>query len=591
MRRASLALAVAGLLLALSIRPVGGQATDDVVARAMADELARSMSDLHEGQLGRPYFIAYAMHDVDSRSASASGGSLLGRRTGRSRLLSIEVRVGDYTFDNSGGGMNFAALGAALGALGGSEIPIDDDYHELRRQIWLATDAAYKQAAEGLASKKTALMNRASTDTLADFWRVPATHTVDESATPPVTDADIESMVRTASAAGKVPNILLSSAAMVATTVRTHYVNSEGTTYVRSQPLLSLTASASTQAVDGMPLGDGLVFYARTLKELPAADIAARVRSMALRLDSLRLAPLFDRYNGPVLFEGRGAAELFESRFASALTGRRRLAMGSDGMAGSGSLGDKIGGRVLPEFLSVTDDPTRTGYGKVSLLGTYKVDDEGVAARGTPLVENGILKSVLTNRTPVDGVDHSTGNDRGGTAGPSNLIVTAANGVSEHDLRVQLLAMAAKRGLPYAVVVRDLGGVGGGTGQDQIMAMIMRMGGRGSGGQSLLAVYRLYPDGREQLVRAAQLADFSLTSFKDITAASQTASVYHEAGGGMGGAMAMLMSMMARQGVSFGSTAVSSYVVPSLLFDDVTLLRAPHTLPDLPFSPPPEGTQ
>src|SRR5205823_3153665 len=127
------------------------------------------------------------------------------------------------------------------------------------------------------------------------------------------------------------------------------------------------------------------------------------------------------RYNGPVLFEGRAAAEIFAEEFAGGLAGQRKPVSGMGEMeaiferfpqfAGSSFVG-KIGARVLPDFLSVVDNPTLSVYGQEPLFGGYKVDDDGVLAHETRLVEGGILKTLLTARTPVEGVTHSTGNGR-----------------------------------------------------------------------------------------------------------------------------------------------------------------------------------
>ena len=96
---------------------------------------------------------------------------------------------------------------------------------------------------------------------------------------------------------------------------------------------------------------------------------------------------------------------------------------------------DKLGACVLPRFLSVTDDPTLTGEG---FVGGYAVDDDGVPASPTTLVENGILKTLLTSRNPVRDIERSTGNRRGGGPAPSNLVVTARRGMTSDELADEL---------------------------------------------------------------------------------------------------------------------------------------------------------
>ncbi len=90
------------VLLVLPLLSAGaGSAQDDVVMRAMRDELARSMADLRLEELSRPYFIAYRVDELNEVSAAASFGSVTSSRENLTRRLSVEVRVGDYAFDNT----------------------------------------------------------------------------------------------------------------------------------------------------------------------------------------------------------------------------------------------------------------------------------------------------------------------------------------------------------------------------------------------------------------------------------------------------------------------------------------------------------
>src|ERR1700757_2256686 len=50
---------------------------ENMIRRAMRDELARSMDNLKLPQLDKPYFIAYRVHEARGLEASASCGSLL----------------------------------------------------------------------------------------------------------------------------------------------------------------------------------------------------------------------------------------------------------------------------------------------------------------------------------------------------------------------------------------------------------------------------------------------------------------------------------------------------------------------------------
>lgn len=510
---------------------------DDVLGRAMQDELARSMEKLQLAQLERPYFIAYRVQDVRALSVSASLGSLLGSKESRARILTVELRVGNYAFDNT----NFFSMpGFSRGSVhpwfGPGELPLDDSYLEIRRQIWLATDAAYKQAIEALAGKRAALENKTRTENLLDFSKEDVAHTADEEPPVQLKRPEAEALVRDLSEVlGELPDLYQSMVSLGVSNTQIRYLNSEGTSYTRSRPLIELTASTSTQALDGMRLGDTAQFYGRSIGSFPTRDqLAAQIRDMGAKLQSLRQAPLFDRYNGPVLFEGRAAAELFSDEFAPALVAQRKLVTGDSQMDAifervfqrRASFADKRGARVLPDFLSVLDNPSISEYGNQQLFGGYKADDDGVPARETRLIEDGVLKTFLTARTPVDGVPHSTGNNRGGATIPSNLIVQTSHGLSQTELKDRFIELVKKRGLEYGIVVREIGSGSGATMEEQAMAMLSAMTGGGSKSKSVLLAYKVYPGGREELVRGAHLSGVSAESFKEIVAVSKSSNVY-----------------------------------------------------------------
>jgi hypothetical protein len=584
----------ASVLLVLLLERASAQEADDVLTRAMRDELVRSMKELRLADLDRPYFIAYKVTDTEILTASAREGSLLGSNLVRRRAFAVEVRVGDYAFDNTNFLGDVSAIGFGEGGLvsthGGNELPLDDDYLEIRRKLWLATDAAYKEAAENLAQKRAALLNRARRDTLHDFTKEQPTQTNEKRSLPTPRLADAEALVREASGirAPSGMSVVVSDVSVM--TTHTRYMNSEGTTYVTSRPLVSVMGHASAQATDGTRLAGAVTIYVRALDSLPSREAIARdIQLLATRLDSLRVAPVLDRYAGPILFEKGAAAELFAEVFAPALVARR--AMSGDpqlemflrvtGRLGDASFGDKLGSRVMPEFMSVVDDPTLRALGGAPLLGSYTVDDEGVPGRRKQVVEAGILRSLLSTRTPVEGMPRSTGNRRGPTGAPSNLIVESSRGLSDRELRDRLIALVKRRGLPYGIVVRELGDESANMDEDP-MVVFAAMRGEGEAQRPVLRAYRVYPDGREELVRPGLLTGLDASAFRDIVAVSRTTSVHH------GEVQPSFdFPMFFGGGFMAFTPAMSSYVVPSFLFEDASMTRPDRPAPTLPIIPPP----
>ncbi len=574
------------------------RAQDDVVLRAMRDELARSMQQLQLEKLEKPYFIAYRVQEKNSTDVKASFGALLSSASTRNRFLTVEIRVGSPKLDNTNFlSMSFLNRGGLVGGFGGtSQLPLEDNYKELRRQLWLATDSAYKKALEDLSRKRAALQNKTGAEEIPDFSsQQPAT--VTEAQTPAKIDvAQLETLARSLSGVFKgSPAIFTDSAHVTMEQTYTRYVNSEGTTFTRNTPMASVVLLAGTQAAEGAPLRDFLAAYGHSIDDLPSPrDLESRARAMGQRLVKLRSATLVDHYNGPVLFEGQAAAELFSQVIAPALLAvRRPLSDTPQFELFSGSLEnpyqDRLGGRVLPDFLSVADDPTLSRYQDEPLLGASRVDDDGVPTRRTVLVENGTLKTLLATRDPIAGVAQSTGSRRGGTVAPSNLLVTVTQGLSEEALKAKLLSIVQQRGKPFGIVVERLANPMAAEAQDMMMSLMSSImpGQGGEGGTRLaLVAYKVFPDGHEELVRNVAIDGVNTASFKEIVAASVNSLVYSTPFLSMKTSM---FSIFAGGSPAETAAPLVSFVVPSLLFDDVTLKRPMKEIPKLPLSSRPVG--
>ncbi len=537
------------LLLALAL-PAPALAADDTVMKALRDELNRSMHQLQLEQLEKPYFISYHVQDRSSLSASATFGALLTSSVSRARYLTVQVRVGDYERDNS----NFMTYPPAANGLNETVLlPLDDDYRELRRQIWLATDAAYKQALEMLSRKRGALENRKAREDLSDFSKEQPATSLEPFSPVKMELAHAEALVRNLSALFRQsPDIYTSSASLDASDTRSWYVNSEGSAVTGETTGATFVSMAQTQAVDGTMLPDWVMASARSMAGLPQeSELATQIRTMADRLTRLRTAAVVDRYSGPVLFEGTAGAEIFSQVFAPKLLALRTPACDNPQMEAYvaqsvSKFQDRLGARVLPSFMSVVDDPTQTSHQGTPLLGSHAADDEGVQTRPITLVERGYLKTLLNSRSPVSGIPQSTGSFRIFGAQPSNIMVTATEGVTEQELKDQLLSMVKQRNKEFGVVVRGVG----------------------------REVYKVFPDGHEELMRLGQFDGLDDGAFKNLAAVSRDSEVYSIPYAVYGG----------RLYAGQNGAPLASFVAPSLLFEDLTLKPATGELPRLPLS-------
>src|SRR5574344_2388160 len=141
--------AVAILLLQTAVSEVQANSNDGSAMRAMRDEMKRTISQLQIENLEKPYYVEYSLVRKKSYAAKAENGAVSVCDDNEYVRLSVNVRIGDYKFDNS----NFLDFSSFFFGSDDDEerfigrlIPLNADYSTLRRELWLATDAAYKSA-------------------------------------------------------------------------------------------------------------------------------------------------------------------------------------------------------------------------------------------------------------------------------------------------------------------------------------------------------------------------------------------------------------------------------------------------------------
>src|SRR5690606_17696717 len=216
-------------------------------------------------------------------------------------------------------------------------------------------------------------------------------------------------------------------------------VNSEGTELVTEQSLFSLHLQAVTRAEDGELLDNSRSFYAPVESGLPSEEVIRKAaREMIAELLALRTAPVIDPYTGPAILAPEATGVLFHETVGHRLEGER-LHDDNEGRTFKG----QIGQRVLPAFISVFDDPSRSEHQGIPLNGHYRYDDEGVLGQRTALIEDGVLRSYLLSRKPVKGFSRSNGHGRAqGIRAPmarmANLFVDASKRVPYAKLRKML---------------------------------------------------------------------------------------------------------------------------------------------------------
>jgi predicted Zn-dependent protease len=331
--------------------------------------------------------------------------------------------------------------------------------------------------------------------------------------------------------------------------VNRYFVNSEGTVVRSGQTIYDLRIAATTQAADGMRLDRSHEYSVTAMKELPSEEtLMADTAKLLSTLKQLRDAPIADEeYRGPVLFSADAASTVFSDLVGDNILGLKPD-LGQPART-KGAFATSYKSRVLPDFLSVVDDPTLASTSGHSLMGKYDVDDDGVKAMPVSVIENGKLMNYLMGREPIRDFPASNGHGRARVPqnfpGPSlgNMIVRSSESLSPEELKKKLIELCQQRELPFGYYVETLGPQ-----------------------RTPRLLYKVWAkDGHEELVRGATFGDLDTRTLRnDLIAAGNDVNVENHP-----------------------LNVPHSIVNPSILFDELEVKRANANKDKLPEYPTP----
>ncbi len=567
----------------LTLNPHAG--AQDFIFDAMSDELDRSMEKLELESLKKPYYIEYKISFKTSYVIHSALGSITDSDKEENAYLDVDLRVGDYKFDNSNF-LDYSSMGFFFGFGGDNKfqkrpIPLNPSYESLRRELWLATDGAYKQSAEVYSKKLAALKNRTRRDTTSDYTKLPPKQ-IEYIA--PKTEFDLKEYENKLKEISEVfkdfPEIEYSTVGMEFLPETVYFLNTEGRRYKKRENYTGLEIVVATQAKDGMPLIDHYVAIGKSPGDLPSQDsLIKAARNLAASLTKLRKAPvLFDAYSGPIIFEKQAAAEIFAQVFAPNLVTQRKLITPKSvrEIDDHGAFQTKIGGRVLPEFLSVKAIPGKDKFEETFLIGSYEFDEEGVPAENVTLVKDGFLKNLLSSRTPIKRVLESNGHCRGGAAMLSSIKLFPGEEdkqKTKEQLIDRQLQLCKDRALNYGIVITKI------LNQNIQYTTLNRLT-RGAfkiksddKQKWILVGYKIFPDGRRELIRGLETNGFAPHSFKDIL---EVGNEYY--------VMNYLAPSITSPYFTNGKQYVGSTVItPDILFEDGEIRPIEADFPNPPF--------
>lgn len=526
---------------------------DDVLFRALDDEMKRSVERLKSGAYGLPYFVQYKILDTDMFYMTASYGAISSESRSKSRNLYTDIRVGDYQLDSSSSGGGLSSLFGGGYSGGSKSLPLEDDYYSLRHEIWLDSDATYKKAIEGYEAKKAKLKARPEAERLSEMTREQPVVFIKPRVELKVDRQKWEKYARDLSAIFlKYPEFDSSVVHFSTQSGNAWLINNEGFKHRDGRTQTMMSVLAKIRSDDGRSYSDVEFVACEDPSGIPDyKELEKRVYKLIDRLKKVAAAPLAKQYSGPMLFEPDASASLMYSTLSRTLGGAHedsgRSLFGNDQ-----PLKDKLGQRVAKRILNVVDDPTATEFNGTKLLGGYEVDDDGVPGQKIQLIEDGVLKTYCTSRQPTRGVDKSNGHSGNGSGTVSILFVSGNPTMSPKQLKKKLISLGKEQGYEHVYIARQVA---------RIPPYLLSFGSLSSILSSFGGDLNLYPteiyrvsvkNGKEELVRGANVRVTPARALKDIVA---------------------IGSKQEAVTLAQGPVTANSIVVPSMIISEVDIVE------------------
>lgn len=506
-------------MLAAAVASAHAQSAAPPFIDTLAAELDRIETALST-QPEPPHWMAIGAVTSRTLVLSASNGVATTPTWSHQRLADVDVRVGTPELDNTHKIRD-------AGWFDGDDreaisLPLDASQDDaIRRAIWRAADDAYRQARKRLLKVKNNLAVKVEAeDRSGDFSPSEPAQAAAESQPIELDATEWTAQLRDASLR------FLGSSVVEDSNLSIHAVQSERTIVTTEGTRLQLPRTAvrlgiwaRTTAADGMDISVYESVDVREPAELPSGpDLHRLVDAVEARVAALAVAPVVEPTAAPAILRGRAAAVFFHEVLGHRIEGHRQ----KDDDEGK-TFTDKVGQPILPQFISVIDDPTAAHEGDVVLNGHYTHDDEGVAATRTVIVDRGVLVDFLTSRSPIEATPASNGHGRrqvgnAVVARQGNLMVRAHTTVPYSQLRRMLVAELRRQGKPFGFIVDDITGGFTFTGRVTPNAFAVQT----------VGIQRVWADGRpDELMRGADLIGTPLTTFNQVMAASDRVSVFN----------------------------------------------------------------
>jgi peptidoglycan hydrolase-like protein with peptidoglycan-binding domain len=475
--------------------------TENPIIPAIKKEVDKNLIELKSDGLLPPFFISYAVVDQHQIKITSSFGAVTEANETRDLWGMPFVLVGSFQLNN---------MRMDTERTSSSAITLDNDLSGIGVSIRKDLDVKYQSAVKAY-QKKMGILSRTQLtpeeQARPDYNKTPVVNLI---LPPEKQNMDIkywETYARTASAvANKYPEIVKTNVSVEIINGMIYYYDTEGSQFAVPSIDCRIDFTAQTTTADGEELWEYISIARSSTDRLPDMEsFATECEEKIVHLLQLKNAPLVDyNYVGPVLCEREGLVKLiFFTFFNNRMMVYNRF-LDTTSKLTIVTFEPVMGEDFISNQLTFKSLSGTKMYGGQVLDGYFPIDGEAVIpAEELVLIENGVLKNMLTSRVPGVKNQHSSGHSRitfnahfsrpGKDTRPGVIQVTGRNMYPDADMKQELIKAARNAGLEYAYIIKDMSRSNEGT--------------------------RIYvADGREELVRGIVLSskNFNNKSFGKI---------------------------------------------------------------------------
>lgn len=509
----------------------------------------------------KAYYISCRVDDDESRVSVFEKGVLYSSSRSFRRRFDVSVRVGTPLLDNTHrirkGTSTYRNSSRQQGT-----IPTDNNPVGIKQSLWGSLNESYRKAVKDYNDVlETQKSSTEEEDKSPDFTQLAPTVLIEAPVKSTYDEGRWNGVAAAISKMFRSETNILRDSVLIGVDLKTKtFVDTDGTEISIPEKLFTLTILASGVSSYGTTVGKSRVMLFKSPEEIfDLARLSNECTALIRDVKSIMAAPAGEPYAGPVIFSGEAAGVLFHEIFGHRIEGHRQ----KDESSGQ-TFTRKIGQRIFPEFISITDDPTAESAAGMRLSGNYAVDDEGTKSSSVSLVKNGVLSNFLMSREGVLGFPpngHGRGQiGRDPTSRMGNTMVLSTRKTPFSELRKKLIELCIARNLPYGYFFKEV--QGGFTQTSTSAPQVFKV--------FPIMVYRIRTNGApDELVSGIDIVGTPLSSITKIVDTSADYKVFN----GICGAES-------------GSVPVSA-MAPDILFEEFEVERKAVSFDKKPILPAP----